>query len=82
MNSLIAHGGFSVHNQVRAAGEDREGRMKLAGHMIRAPVSLAKMRHDAATGTVIYHSKIDLPGESRHSLETAPGEPLGFLGPF
>jgi hypothetical protein len=24
-------GGFSAHNQVRVAAEDREGRMKLAG---------------------------------------------------
>ena len=33
-------GGFSAHNQVRVAREDREGRMKLAGYMIRAPMSL------------------------------------------
>jgi hypothetical protein len=33
-------GGFTAHNQVRAAGEDREGRIKLAGTMIRAPMSL------------------------------------------
>jgi hypothetical protein len=36
-------GGFSVHDQVRVAGEDREGRITLAGYMIRAPMSLAKM---------------------------------------
>ena len=46
--------GFSVHNQVRIAAEDREGRMKLAGYMIRTPMSLEKMTYDAATGTVIY----------------------------
>jgi len=59
-------GGFSAHNQVRVAREDREGRIKLAGYMIRAPMSLEKMTYDdrrkslwdAATGTVIYRSKM------------------------
>ncbi len=32
--------------------------MKLAGYMLRAPMSLAKMSYDAATGTVIYRSKM------------------------
>lgn len=41
-------GGFSAHNQVRVGAEDRDGRMKLAGYMIRAPRSLEKMTHDAA----------------------------------
>lgn len=47
-------GGFSAHNQVRVAAEDREGRIKLAGYMIRTTMSLEKMTYDAATGTVIY----------------------------
>ena len=47
-------GGFSAHNQVRVATEDRQGRMKLAGYRFRAPMSLEKMTYDAATGTVIY----------------------------
>ena len=59
-------GGFSAHNQVRVpqglpavvAAEDREGRIKLAGYMIRAPMSLEKMTYDAATGTAIYRSKM------------------------
>ena len=41
-------GGFSAHNQVRVGAEDRDGRMKLAGYMIRAPMALEKMPHDAA----------------------------------
>jgi hypothetical protein len=54
-------GGFSAHNnRVRVAREDREGRIKLAGTMIRAPMSLEKMTYDAATGTVIYRSKMHL----------------------
>jgi hypothetical protein len=51
-------GGFSAHNLVRVAAEDREGRMKLAGYMMRAPMSLEKMSYDAATGTFIYRSKM------------------------
>ena len=46
-------GGFPAHNQVRVAAEDREGRMKLAGYMIRAPMSLEKMSYEAATGKLI-----------------------------
>jgi hypothetical protein len=30
-----------------------EGEKKLAGYMLRAPMSLEKMTYDAATGTVI-----------------------------
>ena len=52
------HTGFSEHNEVSVAAEDAEGRKKLAGSMLRAPLSLEKMSYDAATGTVIYRSKI------------------------
>jgi hypothetical protein len=52
------HSGFSAHNEVRVAPEDVEGRKKLAGYMLRAPMSLEKMTYDAATGTVIYRSKM------------------------
>ncbi|MBI2223869.1 MAG: transposase [Betaproteobacteria bacterium] len=38
--------------------EDVEGRKKLAGYMLRAPMSLEKLSYDAATGTVIYRSKM------------------------
>ena len=40
-------GGFSAHKQVRVAAADREGRIKLAGTMIRAQMSLEKMSYDA-----------------------------------
>ena len=46
------YSGFSVHNQVRVAAEDAEGRKKLAATMLRAPLSLAKMSYDAASGTL------------------------------
>jgi hypothetical protein len=52
------HSGFSVHHQVRVRAEDPEGRKKLAGYMLRAPIALEKMRYDAQTGTVIYRSKM------------------------
>ncbi len=54
------HSGFSVHNQVRVGEHDPEGRRKLAGYMVRAPMSLEKMTYDPATGTVIYRSKMHL----------------------
>src|SRR5712691_3157021 len=47
------HSGFSVHNQVRVGEGDANGRSKLAGYMLRAPMSLEKMSYDAASGTVI-----------------------------
>ncbi len=52
------HSGFSVHNQVRVGEQNTEGRKKLAGYRVRAPMSLEKMRYDANTGTVIYRSKM------------------------
>ena len=38
------HRSFSAHNEVRVAAEDIEGRKKLAGTMLRAPMSLQKMK--------------------------------------
>ena len=59
-NRMLAwrHGGFSAHNEVSVVAGDAEGRKKLAGYMLRAPMSLQKMAYDAATGTVIYRSKM------------------------
>ncbi len=54
------YSGFSAHNQVRVGEADAEGRKKLAGYMLRAPMSLEKMRYDARTGTVIYRSRMHL----------------------
>jgi hypothetical protein len=41
------HSGFTVHNQVRVAANDAEGRKALAGYMLRAPFSLEKTTYDA-----------------------------------
>jgi len=49
-----------VHNQVRVGEGNAEGRSKLVGYMLRAPMSLEKMSYDAETGTVIYRSKMHL----------------------
>jgi len=65
------YSGFSVHNQVRIAAEDAEGRKKLAGYMLRAPMSLAKMTYDAATGAVIYRSKMHLG--LKRNFQVMPG---------
>ncbi len=52
------HAGFSAHNVVRVSAEDIEARKKLAGNMFRAPMSLEKMTYNAATGAVIYRSRM------------------------
>jgi hypothetical protein len=44
------HSRFSVHNGVRVASGDTEGRKKLAQYMPRAPLSLETMTYDARTG--------------------------------
>ena len=72
-------GGFSAHNQVRVlqgpppvvGAHDAEGRKKLAGYMIRAPMSVAKMSYDAVTGTVIYLSKVHLG--LKRNVQVMPG---------
>ena len=57
-----------MHNQVRVPAEDPEGRKKLAGYMLRAPMSLEKMTYDAADR----HG--DLP------LQDAPGSQAQLPG--
>ena len=47
------HGGFSAHNEVRVVAEDAEERKKLAGYMLRAPMSLQKMRESACFALVV-----------------------------
>jgi hypothetical protein len=65
------HSGFSVHNQVRVAAGDVEGRKSLAGYMLRAPFSLEKTAYDAARGTVIYRSK--LHATLKRNFQLMPG---------
>ncbi len=63
--------GSRCTTQVRIAAEDVEGRKKLAGYMLRAPMSLAKMSNDAQTGTVIYRSKMHLG--LKRNFQVMPG---------
>lgn len=65
------HCGFSAHNEVRVPADDAEGRKKPAGTMLRAPMSLEKMTYDAATGTVIYRSK--MPLGLKRNFQVMPG---------
>jgi predicted protein tyrosine phosphatase len=59
------------------AAEDAAGCKRLAGYMLRAPMPLQKRTYDAATGTVIYRSKMHaglkrnfqvMPGAERLAL--------------
>jgi hypothetical protein len=65
------YSGFSVHNQLRVAADDAEGRKKLAGYMLRAPLALAKMTYDPASGSVIYRSKMHLG--LKRNFQVMPG---------
>ena len=65
------HSGFTVHNQVRVAAGDAEGRKSLAGYMLRAPFSLEKTTYDAARGAVIYRSK--LHATLKRNFQVMPG---------
>jgi hypothetical protein len=65
------HSGFTVHNQVRVAAGDAEGRKSIAGYMLRAPFSLEKTAYDAAGGTVIYRSK--LHATLKRNFQVMPG---------
>jgi hypothetical protein len=72
------YSGFSVHNRVRVAAEDAEGRQNLAGYMLRAPMSLEKINYDAASGSVNYRSKMHL-GLKRNFQVMAGAEWLELL---
>jgi hypothetical protein len=65
------HSGFSVHNRVRVAAGDAEGRKSLAGYMLRAPFALEKMTYDAARGAVIYRSR--LHATLKRNFQAMPG---------
>jgi hypothetical protein len=65
------HSGFSVHNQVRVAAGDAGSRKSLAAYMLRAPFSLEKTTYDAASGTVIYRSR--LHATLKRNFQVTPG---------
>jgi len=47
-----------VHNGVRIARDDEEGKENLAQYIISNTFSLEKLNYVEETGTVIYHSKM------------------------
>jgi hypothetical protein len=68
------HSGISAHDKVRVPAEDAEDRKKLAGTMLRAPMSIEKVTYGAATGAVIYRSKMTLGLEQ--NFQVMPGAPV------
>ena len=56
---------------MRVAEHDPEGRKKLAGYMLQAPMSLEKMTYDVESGTVIYRSKMHLG--LKRNFQVMPG---------
>ena len=56
---------------MRVPAEDAEGRKKLAGYRLRAPMFLEQMTYEVATGTVIYRSK--RPLGSKRNFQVMPG---------
>ena len=66
---------LGVLSRCRVAAEDVEGRKKLAGYMLRAPMSLEKMTDDAASGTVIHRSKMHLGLWQPEASERSPPVP-------
>ena len=60
INNLMSwkHTGFSVHNGVRIAKDDEEGKENVAQYIIRNTFSLKKLNYVEETGMVIYHSKM------------------------
>ena len=52
------HSGFSLHNEVKVKARDAAGQQQLARYMIRAPFSLEKTEYKAASGMIVYRSKM------------------------
>ncbi len=50
------HSGFSVHNEVRIARDDEQGREKIGQYIIRNTFSEEKVRYNEDNGSVIYQS--------------------------
>ena len=60
INKLMGwrHSGFSVHNGVRIARDDEEGKEAISQYIIRNTFSLEKLTYNEETNTVIYQSKM------------------------
>lgn len=60
--------GFSVHNGVRIARDDEEGKEGVAHYIIRNHFSEAKLTYREDTGMVIYKSKMTHGKDKRNFL--------------
>ena len=67
------HSGFSVHNKVRIARDDEQGKEALAQYIIRNTFSVERLTYVEETGTVIYKSKMT-HGQSKKNFEVYTAE--------
>ena len=65
------HSGFTVHNLVRVAADDAEGRKSLAACMLCAAFSLEETTDDPEGGTILYRSK--LHAALKRDFQAMPG---------
>jgi len=63
------HSGFSAHNAVTVPLGDRDGIERLARYLLRAPVSLERLRVDRQARKVHYRSKGDHRGRAEEIFE-------------
>jgi len=61
INNLMnwRHSGFSIHNGIRVARDNKKGRENLGQYIIRNTFSVEKIKYIEKTSTVIYHSKMN-----------------------
>ncbi len=61
INNLMnwRHSGFSIHNGIRLARDNKKGRENLGQYIIRNTFSVEKIKYIEKTSTVIYHSKMN-----------------------
>ena len=60
--------GFSVHNSVRIARDDKDGKKGVAQYIIRNPFSEAKLTYSEDTSIVVYKSKMTHGKDKRNFL--------------
>jgi hypothetical protein len=71
------HSGFSVHTSVTVPPDDRDGLERLARYLLRAPVSLERLRVDEDAQAIAYAGR-RRAGHEPH-LTSAPLDPKEFL---
>ncbi len=76
INRLMSwrHSGFSVHNRVRVARDDEQGRESLAQYIIHNTFSVDKLTYTDETATVIYRSKMTHGNDGKKNFEVYTAE--------